>query len=81
MILNLKCVESANPKDITDIMSFQLHVDIHFKLFPLLKTMIVESTCLRVKDLDLYIIETACISIKISLILFLNIKSFYLINQ
>ena len=78
-------MESASQKDITDVMSFQLHVDIDIKYilnhFPLLEIMIIESTCIRVKDLDLYIIETACKFIKISLILYLNIKSFYLIKQ
>ena len=43
--------------------------------------MIIESTYLRVKDLNLYTIETACKFIKISLILFLNMKSFYLVKQ
>ena len=45
-------------------MSFQLHVDIDIKNilnhFSLLEIMIVESTCIRVKDQDLYITETAC---------------------
>ena len=27
--MNIKCVESARQKDITDVMSFQLHVDIY----------------------------------------------------
>ena len=40
--------------------------------------MIIERTCLRVKDLDLYIIETACEFIKISLTLFLNTKKQFL---
>ena len=34
-----------------------------------LEIMIIKSTCLRVKDLDLYIIETACEFIKISVVL------------
>ena len=68
-ILNVKCVESASQKDITNVMSIQLHVDIHIhfnfikyilKPFPLLEIMVIESTCLRVKDLDLEIIETEC---------------------
>ena len=69
-------MESATQKDITDVMPFQLHVDIYIYIkyilnhFPLLEIMIIQSTCLRVKDLDLYIIETACKFIKISLILF-----------
>ena len=29
--LNVKCVESARQEDITDVMSFQLHVDIDIK--------------------------------------------------
>ena len=29
--LNVKCVESARQKDLTDVMSFQLHVDIDIK--------------------------------------------------
>ena len=29
--MNIKCVESARQKDITDVMSFQLHVDICIK--------------------------------------------------
>ena len=52
LILNLKFVESVSKKDITDLMSFQLHVDIDIKyilsLFPLLEIKVVESTCLRV---------------------------------
>ena len=43
-------------------MSFQLHVDIDtiyiLNHFPLLEFMTIESTCTRVKDLDLYIIDT-----------------------
>ena len=60
-------MESGRQKDITNVMSFQLHVRIDIKdikdiliHFPLLKMMIIESTCLKVKDLDLYIVETAC---------------------
>ena len=57
-------MESSSQNDITDVMPFQLHVDIDIKYilnhFMLLEIMIIESTCLRVKDLGLYIIETAC---------------------
>ena len=57
-------MESARQKDVIDVMSFQLHVDINinnlFIYFPLLKIMTIESNCLKVKNLDLYIIETAC---------------------
>ena len=42
--------------------------------------MVIESTCLSVKVLDLYIIETACKFSKISLMLLLKYKEF-LINQ
>ena len=42
-------------KDITDVMSFQLHVDMYIKYilnhFQLLEIMIIKSTYLRVKDL------------------------------
>ena len=83
--LNVKCEESASQKDITDVMPFQYHVDIDIQYilnqFPLLEIMIFESTCLRVKDIDLYIMETACKFIKVNLILFSNTKSFYLINN
>ena len=54
-------MESTRQKDITDIMSYQLHVRIdikdkddiliHFKIF---KITIIKSTCLKVKDIDLY---------------------------
>ena len=47
---NVKCVVSATQKDITDVMSFQLHSNIDIKYilnnFHLLKIMIIESTCL-----------------------------------
>ena len=46
--------------------------------FPLSEIMIIESTCLKVKDLDLYIIETECKFMKIFVILLCNIKTFYL---
>ena len=43
-------------------MSIQLHVDINIKYiqnhFPLLETIIIENTFIRVKNLDLYNIET-----------------------
>ena len=42
--------------------------------------MLIESTCIRVKDLDLYIIETACKFIKVSVILLFKYKEF-LFNQ
>ena len=55
-ILNVKCVKSASQKNITNVIWFQLHVDIDIKhiinKFPLLEIMIIESTCLRVKDLE-----------------------------
>ena len=80
LILNVKCGESNSQKDITDVLSFQLHVDIEIKYilnhFLLLQIMIIESTCLRVKDLDLYIIETACKFIKISVTLLFKYKKF-----
>ena len=66
-------------------MSFQLHADICIKYilnhFPLLETKIIESTCLRVKDLDLCIIESTCKFIKIGVILFFTLKNFYLFKQ
>ena len=53
-------MESASQKDVTDLMSFQLHVDIDIKYissrFQLIEIMINESTCITVKDL-LYIIH------------------------
>ena len=56
LILNVKFVELASQKDITDVKSFKLHVDIDVKYilnhFPLLEIMIIESTGLTVKDLD-----------------------------
>ena len=36
--------------------------------------MIIQSICIRVKDLDLYIIETACKFIKVSVILIIIYK-------
>ena len=72
----VKCVQ----KDIIDVISLQLHFDIDIKYilnhFPLLKIMIIETTCLRVKGLDLYIIENACKLIKIRLILLFKYKEF-----
>ena len=44
--------------------------------FPLLEIMIIESTCLRVKDLDLYIVETAFKFIKNSVILLFKYEEF-----
>ena len=48
LIFNVKCVESVNQKDITNVMSFQLHADIDIKYilnhFQVLYIMIVEST-------------------------------------
>ena len=60
-------MESARQKDITDITQLRVRTYIKDILihFPLLKIMIIGSTCLRVKDLDLYIIETACKFIKL----------------
>ena len=73
-------MESASQKGITDVMSFQLHVDMNIKYilnsFPLLEIMIIESTHLRVKDLDLYIIKTACKFNKVSVILLFKYKEF-----
>ena len=43
--------------------------------------MTTESTCIRVKDLDLYIIETAYKFIKISVVLLFKYESFYLNKQ
>ena len=40
--------------------------------------MIIQSICIRVKDLDLYIIETACKFIKVSLILVFKYEEFLL---
>ena len=71
--LNVKCVVPVSQKDITNVMWFQLHVDVNIKYianhFQLLDTMIIESTWLRVKELDLYILTTACKFIKVSVIL------------
>ena len=57
-------MELASQKDITDVMSFQLHVDVDMKYilnhFLLLEIMIIDSTHLTVKFLDLYNIDTAC---------------------
>ena len=54
-------------------MSFQLHVEIDVKYisnhFLLLEIMTIECTCITVKDLDLFTIETACKHIKVSVIL------------
>ena len=56
-------MESASQKNITDEILFRLHIDINIKYilnhFLQLEIMTIESTCIRVKDLDLYIIETA----------------------
>ena len=43
--------------------------------------MIIERTCLKVKDLDLYIVEIACKVIQFSLILFVEYKEFYFIKH
>ena len=61
--LNVKCVESASQKkyywcNVISIACWYRY-RIHVNHFPLLKIMIIDSTCIRVKDLDLYIIETA----------------------
>ena len=57
-----------------------MYVDIDIKdilnQFPALEVMTIESICLDGKDLDLYIIETACKFIKVSLILLFNYKEF-----
>ena len=72
----------ASQKKNTDLMSLKLHVDIDKKCilnsFPLLETMTIESTCIKVKDLDLYIIDTACKFIKISVVLLFKNK--FLLN-
>ena len=71
----------------SDTHPFQLHIDIDEKYiliyFSLLEIMIVESTCLKVKDLvlDLYVVETAFKFIKISLILLFEYKDFYSIKH
>ena len=44
--------------------------------FPLSEIMIIESTCLKVKHLDLYIIETDCKFINNSVILFFKYNDF-----
>ena len=66
-------MESASQKNITNVMSFQLHVDTNIKHilnhFLLLEIMTIECTCITVKDLDLFTIETACKHIKVSVIL------------
>ena len=73
-------MESTSHKDIIDVMYFQLHVDKDIKYilnhFALLIIMVIKSTCLRVKYLDLYIIETACNFIKTSVNLLLKYKEF-----
>ena len=43
--------------------------------------MIIESTCLKVKDLDLYIVETARKFIQFSLIIFFEYKDYYIIKH
>ena len=72
----IKCLQ----KDIIDVISLQLHFDIDIKYilnhFPLLKIMIIETTCLRVKGLNLYVIENACKLIKIRLFLLFKYKEF-----
>ena len=54
-------------------MSFTLHVDIGIKYilknFQLSYIMTIETTCILVKDLDLYITETAYKFIKVSLVI------------
>ena len=61
-------------------MSFQLYVytDLNciLNFFPLLETIIIESICIRVKGLDLYIKETACIFIKVNVILLFKYEEF-----
>ena len=57
-------------KDTEDIL-------IHFKI-P--KMMIIESTCLKLKDLYLYIVETACKFIQFSLFFF-EYKDYYIIKH
>ena len=78
-------MESANQKDVTDVISFQFYVDISIKyilnLFSLSEIMVIGSTCLGVKDLDLYIIEIACKLFKTNVILFFKYKDLYLIRQ
>ena len=66
-------MESARQKDITDITQLRVRTYIKDILihFPLLKTVIIKSTCLKVKDLDLYIVKTACKCFQFSLIFFL----------
>ena len=64
-------------------MSFQLNVRTDIKdiliYFPSLKIIIIESTCLKVKYLDIYIVETECKFIQFSLLLFFEYKEFFLI--
>ena len=76
-------MESARQKDITDITQLRVRTYIKDILihFPLLEIVTIESTCLKVKNLDLYIIETACKFIIISLILLLEIKEFYFVKH
>lgn len=63
-------MESVCKKDITNVRSFQLHIDIDINLilnhFPLSDIMIIESTCQQVKELDLNIIKTACKLIRLA---------------
>ena len=49
--------------------------------FLLLEIMIIESICLKVKELDLYIIDTTFKFIKITLILLFKYKEFYFIEH
>ena len=74
-------MESARQKAITNVISFQLNVDIDIKdiliHFPLIEIMVIESTCLKVKYQDLYIIETEFKFIKNSQILLIEYKEFY----
>ena len=51
-------------------------ISIHFKI---LKIMIIESTCIKVKDRKLYIVETGCKFIQFIRILFYEYKEFYVI--
>ena len=77
-------MESASQKNITNVMSFQLHVDTNIKHilnhFPLLEVMTIDSICIRVKDLDLYIIETTCKLIKVTVTLLYKYEEFLFIR-
>ena len=77
-------MESASQKNISNVMSFQLHVDTSIKYilnhFPLLEIMTIESICIRVKDLDLYIIETTCKLIKVTVTFLYKYEDFLFIR-